>query len=486
MSTALLDDITARLGDRLIETFGESTYELWFADVRMRLEDNVLVIAAPHRYAADRIARRFTDNLAAMAGQELDQPIEVRVEVDPGAPATGQAARPSRDADYPAAAPAAKPAAAPRPARQTAAGAGRAGATRLQHDLDSFVVGPCNQLAYGMARRLVEAQHGPLNRLFVHGGCGLGKTHLLQGLCRRFAQQHPDRRWRYTTAEQFTNEYIQAVRSNRLPEFRKTLRHVDLLAVDDVHFFSDKVATQGEFLHTFDSIEMHHARVVLASDAHPKQIRQISEALTSRFVSGMVVQIDAPDPETRRRLVSALAARRGMMLAESVVPVLAERSNGSVREIEGMLNTLRALADLEAQQSGATPSPVIGHALVQRLLGASGTMRPSRPVRFATILKQVCDALNVEARHVMGPRRHKDVVLARTLVIYLARKMTTMSFPDLARQLNRTSHSTIVTAHRRAEKQLLNPHEQVTGLDGRPTSMEQVVEQLRQRILAAT
>ncbi|HEV8379079.1 MAG TPA: DnaA/Hda family protein, partial [Tepidisphaeraceae bacterium] len=174
---------------------------------------------------------------------------------------------------------------------------------RLRHNLESFVVGPGNQLAYNAAVCVAEFPGVQYNPLFIHGACGLGKTHLLQGLCRKFIENHPTKRWIYLTGEEFTNDFLGALRQNKVDAFRRRVRDLDLLVIDDVHFMSGKKATLEEFLHTFNAIEAVGKQVVMASDHHPKMIEEFGESLINRFVSGMVVRIDPPNHATRCQIL---------------------------------------------------------------------------------------------------------------------------------------------------------------------------------------
>ncbi len=469
MTTASVEDIRVRLNERLNDSLGESKYRLWFAQARVDCDcdANRVRVTAPSRFVANWIDDHYRSDLRRIAEQELGGSVAIEIDAPQVDPSPQPTVRPSQP--EPAA-----PKPTPEPRRPDAR------AQRLRYSLDDYVVGPSNRLAHTAALQLA-GDGDAFNPLFVHGGCGVGKTHLLQGLCRRYAALHPDKRWRFTTAEQFTNEYINAVRSNALPAFRAQVRRLDLLVVDDVHFFENKNSTQAEFLHTFDSIDLHGAKVALASDSHPKHIRQFSEALVSRCMSGMVVQIDPPDPTTRRLLVEAIAARKGLNLHESVVPLIAERSHGSVREIEGMLTTLKALAALESGDHAE--SATIGHVLVDRLLGASGTVRPARPIRFASILDAICDEMMVDKSTVLSNDRHRQIVLARSLVVHLARELTTLSFPEIARQLARPNHSTVVTAHQRIARQF--KADTTVRLPGRPgpMSLSALAESLHHRII---
>jgi len=217
------------------------------------------------------------------------------------------------------------------------AGIGHAPRSTTLRRLEDFVVGESNRLAFAASLQVADGASDAPGILFLHGDCGVGKTHLLQGIVRRRTQRAPRQVVRYVTAEHFTNEYIAAVRDGSLDQFRKRLRRVDLLAIDDIHFFANKSATQAEFLHTIDAIDLTGARVALVSDEHPRHIRKFSQSLVSRFLSGMVVRVERPDRDTRSQLVRRLARERGLDLTAAAEDLVAGRCAGSIREIEGAI-----------------------------------------------------------------------------------------------------------------------------------------------------
>jgi chromosomal replication initiator protein len=191
----------------------------------------------------------------------------------------------------------------------------------LQHRLDDFVVGLSNRLAYAGATRMAD-EDGPCAPLFVHGPSGVGKTHLLQGLAARFTERRPGAVVRYISAEAFTNEFITAVRAGKIDAFRKLYRKVDLLCIDDVHFFSNKDATQSELLFTLDAVGLEGSRLALASDEHPREIQKLSERLLSRFLAGAVVRVDTPDPALREKLVKLAGDRMEAAWKDAGLPIL--------------------------------------------------------------------------------------------------------------------------------------------------------------------
>lgn len=356
------------------------------------------------------------------------------------------------------------------PRRRGAAGKGlahsiRAEANPIRHRLEEFLVGSSNKLAFAAAERLANGDES-CRVIFIHGACGMGKTHLLQGVAARFIERNPGASVRYTTAEAFTNDYVSAVRANRIEPFRRVYRRVDLLCLDDVHFFSKKEATQTELLHTFDAIGMDGARLLFASDEHPRDISDLNSHLTSRLMGAGVIRIDPPDPELRARLIRKLGAKRGMVFEDAAVALIVERSargigtlggfGGSVRELDGMVIQVEAVAKLLPEFAGQNGS--IGALLVKKALGLDEQpkARARRPISADAIAEEVCRVLGVDRNEFLSSCRHRRLVFARGMAAYLCRKLTTLSFPEVAKAYGRPNHSSIVTSFRRFETQVVD------------------------------
>jgi chromosomal replication initiator protein len=447
------------LEDQLAQRIGDAKFQRWFAAAQFDTNQQQLQVTVPTRFVSDFITRHFFATLKQLAHQHLGEKASVGIQINTQAPTPTT----STETESAAAAPTTPPTPNDAPAStnvppakpSTRASLPISVKRHLRYNLQDFVVGQSNELAFAAATRIADGVDcDAMSPLFVHSACGMGKTHLLQGLCNRYAALHPNARWAYTTAEQFTNQYITAVRANKLNEFRRKLRRLDLLAVDDVHFFANKTATQQEFLHTFNAMDLQGAKLVLASDAHPKQIKQLVESLSSRFMSGMVVHIDPPEIETREQLIRALAKRRSLNILDTVVGELAQNTEGSVREIEGLITRLQALASLT--RPAAQEHEPIGHALANRVIGHGAPLAEKRPVQLDHILHVVCETLTVDKAQILSSSRHRRVVLARSVAIFLARHFTTLSFPELAKKLNKSNHSTIVTAAKRVTEQIEN------------------------------
>jgi len=431
--------VERRILERVARAVGDEQYERFIAgQTSLSYEEGRLDVAVPDRFMRDLIDRRFGSKLREAA--ESEQPaggVEVRFRVDDttfaGRRAHGRAEPPPPTARR-----------APRRPRR--------------HRLDDFVVGESNRLAFASAERIAAAD-GPdaFSPLFIHGVCGVGKTHLLQGIAERHRELFGDAKVRYTTAESFTNAFLHALQTRSVDAFRREHRGLDVLCIDDVHFFGSKTQTQSELLHTAEAASLAGTRLVLASDEHPRRIAHLSHQLASRFSAGAVVRLDAPDSDLRRALVRRFAERRGIVFEDAAVELVAERSlragDTSVRTIEGLVIQVEAVCRLLPELAG--PGGRAGLNVVGRALGL-GEQRAeggvTRPVGLDLIVSEVCRALNVELDELLGRGRHKRVVLAREMVTLLARRMTTSSFPEIARALGRPSHSTVVTAHNRVRR----------------------------------
>ena len=314
---------------------------------------------------------------------------------------------------------------------------------RLRHEIESFVVGQSNQLAYNAALYVAEFPGAQYNPLFIHGNCGLGKTHLLQGLCKRFIEHHPTKRWMYLTGEDFTNEFLSCLRANKLDIFRRKVRDLDLLVIDDVHFLGGKKATQEEFLHTFNAIEAMGRQVVMASDEHPKMIEEFGESLINRFVSGMVVRIDPPNFATRSEILRAISSRGGLMLSEEVIGWVARRVTQNVRELEGAITRIAAHVQLDGR-----PADIV---MAQQALGDLDRQLVA-PVKPENVLLSVCSYFGLEHKDLMSGRRQRTISLARSVAMYLVRKTAKLSFPEIGYRMGKRNHSTVISACRRIER----------------------------------
>jgi len=472
----------ATIAGHLRSSLGSQRYRLWFdGGARMKIDGDEVRVEATTQFVADWIGRNFRNELESAARAALGEQASVRLGVS-GLPVPGIRESAADDDTARRARARLSIASGTTPRARNPMGQGAvtdaAPARRTEwRRLEDFVVGDSNRVAFDASRRVGESAPTEFHKLFLHGGVGLGKTHLLQGICLRRRELFPRERIRYTTGEQFTNEYVGAVRSGTLDSFRARMRRLDLLCIDDVHFIANKTATQNEFLHTLDAID-RVGRVVLASDEHPRQIRRVSEALLSRFMSGAVVRIDAPDRATRVAIALRLAERRCMRLGPEAADAIAGICVGSIREIEGAMARLAAVMLVEGGMDGA-----VSAATVARALREERTQSRSGPLRPEEIVRQVAERLEVDRTQLANGSRHRRVVLARGLAVYLIRELTTLSFPEIARLFfGRDGHSSALGADRRLRRQL-EEDLTITDLPGGQMSLRELVDQLRHGLL---
>jgi chromosomal replication initiator protein len=459
----------ARLADAIAQRVGQQRFHVWFNNsTRLDLRQDGLEIAVPNDFISEWIGKNFTRPIQEAAHEVLGGPLQVRFSVVPelfetdtprpdaktagngeaaaqaaGRPVVRRTVRVEDTAVTRAVAIVPTGRLKPAPRIEPPPTHGLTARPRLRHDLQSYVVGPSNQLAFNTACYVAEFPGSQYNPLFIHGQCGLGKTHLLQGICRKFIEHHPTKRWMYLTGEEFTNEFLTSLRANKLDVFRRKMRDLDLLVIDDVHFLGGKKATQEEFLHTFNAIEAMGKQVVMASDNHPKLIEEFGESLVNRFVSGMVVRIDPANYATRCQILRALADRLGLQLAEEVIAWVARRVTQNVRELEGAITRIGAHVRLTGRPADVETA--------QAALGDLDRQHVA-PVRPENVLQAVCNYFGLELKDLMSGRRQRTISLARSIAMFLVRKTAKLSFPEIGSRMGKRNHSTVISACRRIER----------------------------------
>ena len=440
------ESVVEAITETLAARIGPQKYKIWFQScARFTLADGYLKIGVPNPFMANWLESHFLGEIKAAVDTAAGKPLQISFAVD----SQVQAQRSHRVApsDSPS------PAAPSRPARPTEKLAPRP-ARSLKLTLDSFVVGSSNELAYNAARALVREQQSPFNPLFIHGGYGVGKTHLLQGICNGVSEARPHTNWLYLSAEDFANQFVLALKTKKLEAFRQRMRQTDLLAIDDIHFLASKPSIQEEFLHTFSTINLAGKQVVLVSDAHPKMIGQLSERLVNRFVSGMVVKIEPPDLQVRceicrhfaqRMVTSAFGDRtpeKGVGLSESVIRFVAERVRTNVRELEGAMLKLVAYAALQNEK--------ITLAMAQTVL-ADHIERCDPIIHVSDIESLVADYFGTTPANLHSNKKDRTVSLARHFAMYLTRTHTKMSSSEIGRVMGGKNHATVLVACKKVE-----------------------------------
>ncbi|HTJ83069.1 MAG TPA: chromosomal replication initiator protein DnaA [Polyangiaceae bacterium] len=309
----------------------------------------------------------------------------------------------------------------------------------------SFVVGPSNQLAHAAAVAAAGGGGRRYNPLFICGGTGLGKTHLMQAIAHRMLSDRPTARVLYVSAERFTNEFIHAIQHQRMDEFRARYRtSCDLLLVDDIQFLAGREQTQEEFFHTFNALHGLDRQIVVTSDKYPQNLERMEERLVSRFSWGLVADIQVPELETRVAIVRNKAALEGIALEDDVALLLAQVIRSNVRELEGTLIRLAA-------KSSLTGRPV-DIAFARAELAQTGAHKPQL-MSVEDIQRTVCHHFHIRSSDLTSKDRHKTVAFARHVAMYLCKQRLKCSFPELGRAFGGRDHTTVMSAVRKIESQ---------------------------------
>jgi chromosomal replication initiator protein len=311
--------------------------------------------------------------------------------------------------------------------------------------LEDFVTGPGNRIAHAAAREMAQSAGAAFNPLVIHGGVGLGKTHLLEGIGHALRQAHPARNVVQLTAEVFTNSFLEAMRGGNLSGFRARFRSAGGLIVDEVHFLAAKRATQDEFLHTFNALIDKGAPIILSADQHPRLISRLTDELITRFLGGMVVKIEAPDLATRRAILQAAAAARGVNVPEPVIAYMAEHLRTTIRELEGALHTVIAQAVLTGKRLDLN---VAKAALIETIRYTVQT------VAMRDVERAICQHFQISAEALRSESRARALAYPRMLAMYLARKHTGAAYSEIGRYYGGRNHSTVISAEKKVEKWL--------------------------------
>jgi chromosomal replication initiator protein len=338
---------------------------------------------------------------------------------------------------------------------------------RSRYTFDTFVSGDSNQLAYACALAVAEAPAYKYNPLFIYGGSGLGKTHLLQAIGHYISTYYPHLRIRYIDAHHMVDDFTDSIRSKSMDSFRRRYRENDVLLVDDIQALIAKKETQEEFFRTFKILHDGHKQIVLTSDRPPYELETLHERLISRFNHGMIADINPPELETRVAILKRkVEAEPGIPVPEEVLTLIAERASGNVRELEGALLRVRAFASLKA------PHRVIFEDAREVLKG----MFPERTVRqisIQTIQNEVCRYFNLSKDDLLGNKRQQNIVLPRQIAMYLSRELTELSLPRIGAEFGGKDHTTVIHANSKITKLLGEKREILNDVQALTTAIRQ-------------
>lgn len=313
------------------------------------------------------------------------------------------------------------------------------------YNFNTFVVGEGNKMAHAAAFAVAESPGSLYNPLFIYGGVGLGKTHLMEAIGNHMLEINPDAHIKYVTSEEFTNDFINSIQSNTMEKFRKEYRSLDLLLVDDIQFLATKEGTQLEFFNTFNALHDRKKQIVMTSDRIPNEIPELQDRLVSRFRWGLPVEITPPDLETRIAILRSKVEEDHIDIGNDTLNYIAGQIDSNIRELEGALNQVQAFANLSGE-------PITPHLASQALKGLHQNKKNS--VSIATIQKQVAAFYNITQGDILGKKRVKQIVVPRQIAMYLSRELTDYSLPKIGNEFGGKDHTTVLHAIDKIETEL--------------------------------
>ena len=431
--TADLENVWGRVTERLRRDIGDSAWRNWIKPLRVsRLQDGTLTLEAGSSLARDRVSSQYADRLRVISAAEYGSVKQVEVKL--AAPAIIENKR--KDSDRPAAD------ADGRKAPDGTAGDDLTAGLDPRYTFANFVVGKPNELAFAVARRTAESERVSFNPLFLYGGVGLGKTHLMHAIAWQIREQSPGRKVMYLSAEKFMYRFVRALRFRDTMSFKEQFRSVDVLMIDDVQFISGKESTQDEFFHTFNALVEGGRQVIVSADKSPTDLEGMEERLRSRLGWGMVADIHPADYELRLGILQAKAEQMQVRIPDKVLEFLAHRIASNVRELEGALNRIAAHAMLIGREITIESAA----DLLSDLLRAS-----SRQISIDAIQNRVASHYGVRVAEMFSPRRARNIARPRQVAMFLAKNLTSLSYPEIGRQFGGRDHTTVMHAVRTIE-----------------------------------
>ncbi len=439
-----LDDLALwqKAQDALYRTIAEDEVEDWFEDARvLEYANGKVILGIPSGYRREYIEKNYlpllTDIFSALLNRETD--VEIRIV------GTMERFMPERNGNE--------------VIENENAGTVEFDALNADYTFDNYVVGTCNKMAHAAAEAVGRAPAQSYNPLFVYGGVGLGKTHLMQAIGNEIQKYFPNKRVAYLSAEQFVNIFIDAIKKNVRLSFQSTFRNVDVLLIDDIQFLAGKESTQEEFFHTFNALHNRRKQIVISSDRPPKDIPTIEDRLRSRFEWGLIVDIAPPDFELRMAILRKKCEVVEMDIPDDVLEFVASKIRFSIRELEGALSKITAYArfsndNLNVETAG-------------KLLGEIFD-RPAKDITIEKIQRKVAEYFNIKPSDIIGKNRSRSIARPRQIAMYLSRKMTKHSFPEIGTFFGNKDHTTVLFAYNKIEKEigedskLLSAIEQIT------------------------
>ena len=425
-----------------------ANFQTWFKNTQITtLTEEMVTIGVPNVFSKEWLEKKYSDCIAkslkhlGVNARRLNyEVISMRGQAPKAGPAAPAQARPVANH------------ATPQQALTNRAELGQ-GALNARYQFETFVVGPFNELAHAAARAVAERPGQKYNPLFIYGGVGLGKTHLLQSIGNYVLKTRPTTKVSYCTSEQFTTQLVRAIKNQDVENFKQRFRAVDVLMIDDIQFIAGKEKTQEELFHTFNNLYEAGKQIVFSADKPPKLIPALEARLRSRFEGGMPVDISFPDFETRLAILQRKLEERGTILPEPVINLIANRISYNIRELEGALNKVVSFCELSG--------PVTDLSKIENLIGDFSSPQ-EQTTTFKAVLEHVARHFDILPEDILKKTRKKEVVVPRQIIMYLLRTELNYSFPSIGRRLGGKDHTTVMYAVTKIEN-ALEKNEQLRG-----------------------
>jgi len=430
----------AVLGELEVQ-LSRGTYVTWFKNTTLlRRDGNKLIIGVPNVFSKGTLDQRYKETVRKLLEKNGMESPEVEFKIH-------SALAHARPSDVPITL------APPSTTQSAPAPKSKAGTSALTHayrqglnehyTFDNFIAGSGNELAYAACQAIAVNPGTKYNPLFLYGGVGIGKTHLIQAVGNAVLADNPNARVVYVSSEQFLQEFVDALRFKKNTDFADFYRSADVLIVDDVQFIAGKEKVQEEFFHTFNALHQGNKQIIISSDKPPRDIPTLEERLRSRFVWGMSIDMQTPDFETRCAIVQTKAESHGMRLDTDVTEFLATNVQTNIRELEGALNQLLATCEMR----GLEPTLAVASSLLD-----TAHTRPKH-ISAKQIIERTARHFQVAVEDIVGPKRDKDIVVPRQVAMYVMRSELHLSFPKIARELGRKDHTTAIHSVEKIEKE---------------------------------
>ncbi|NLT20167.1 MAG: chromosomal replication initiator protein DnaA [Syntrophomonadaceae bacterium] len=394
------------------DEIGDTSYEIWFSQVKYNtMRNNKVFITVPNTLTREWIESRYLETMQNQMRSLTVQDVSLVLTTEPVT---------EKEGSFPSLNP--------------------------RYSFDTFVVGNSNRFAHAACYAVGESPSRAYNPLFIYGGVGLGKTHLMHAIGHHILTQENSSRVMYVSSEQFTNELISSIRDDKTAAFRNKYRNIDVLLIDDIQFLAGKERTQEEFFHTFNTLYEANKQLVISSDRPPRNIPTLEDRLRSRFEWGLITDIQPPDLETRIAILRKKAQTDGLNIPYDILDYIANYIESNIRELEGALIRLVAFATI-------TNKPLNMDTAAEALKDILPPPGPTK-ITIEMIQKEVCSYYNVETSELISKKRHKQIVLPRQVAMYLCRSLTDASFPQIGDQFGGRDHTTVIHSVEKMEREI--------------------------------